>query len=183
MTSVKPIGSAVLLRVYSSLFLCVSSIGNFSRASVDLHFFNLDIHLLLPLNTVWCFYMFLIERGFASCRIRVRLSLEHVVSYSRDTPAVQAHGFDFHHSSNSSDDRIPNRLYFHWSARRSSDASSPASCPACLDISQGLKAWPPVCTASVIPIKLKTHLLKKDTSCLHYVEALWKLITLEARDH
>merc|ERR1712118_577585 len=96
-----------------SLFLCVIHIGNFSRASVDLHFFNLDIHLLLPLNTVLYFYTFLIERGFASCRIRVRLSLEYVVSYSRDTPAVQAHGFDFHHSSNSSDDRIPNRLYFH----------------------------------------------------------------------
>ena len=122
MTSVKPIGSAVLLRVYSSLFLRVSSIGNFSRASVDLHFFYLDFHLLLPLNTVLYFYTFLIERGFASCRIRVRLSLEYVVSYSRDTPFVQANGFDFHISINFSKDY----LYFHWSALRSSDASCPS---------------------------------------------------------
>ena len=56
--------------------------------------------------------------------------------------------------SNFSNDRIPNWLYFHWSARRSSDASCPASCPACLDISQGLKARPPVCKASVIPTEL-----------------------------
>ena len=91
--------------------------------------------------------------------------------------------WEYHQPSNTfSKDRMPDWLYFHWSARRSSDASCPASCPACLDISQGLKAWPPVCKASVIPIELKTHLLKKGTSCLHYVRTLWKLVTLEARD-
>ena len=74
-------------------------------------------------------------------------------------------------------------LLFHWSARRSSDASCPAICPSCLDMSQGLKAWSPVCKASLIPIELKIHLLKMETSCLHYVKALWKLVTLEARNH
>ena len=44
--------------------------------------------------------MFLTELGFASCQIRVRLSLEHVVSYRRDISVVRAHGFNFHDSSN-----------------------------------------------------------------------------------
>ena len=86
-------------------------------------------------------------------------------------------------SHNVSKVRWTDSLSIHWSARRSSDASCPAICPACLDMSQGLKAWPPVCKASLIPIELKIHLLKKETSCLHYVKALWKLVTLEARDH
>ena len=60
----------------------------------------LCIPLLLPLNTVRCACMFLTELGFASCQIRVRLSLEHVVSYRRDISVVRAHGFNFHDSSN-----------------------------------------------------------------------------------
>ena len=59
----------------------------------------LCIPLLLPLNTVRCACMFLTELGFASCQIRVRLSLEHVVSYRRDISVVRAHGFNFHDSS------------------------------------------------------------------------------------
>ena len=74
---------------------------------------------------VYC-VMFLIERGFASCRIRVRLSLEHVVSYSRDTPVVQANGFDLHPSNNFSKDRIKDCI----SIDRRGGALMPALLPA-----------------------------------------------------
>ena len=35
----------------------------------------------------------------------------------------------------------------------------------------------------MIPTELETHLLKKDASCSHYGKILWKLVSLEARDH
>ena len=57
MTFVQPIGSTVLLFAYASLDLRVPSIGSLSRTGADFNRFNLDFHVLLPLNTVWCFWL------------------------------------------------------------------------------------------------------------------------------